>query len=556
MNYPLKLTTNNDDTFKVKFAGIALVFALLWVYWPGLGVAYDYHDAFYSYAYENKSCGAHPQWIYFLYTGKSLFSVIHCLTVESVIYELKDTIIVRAFTFFTLVLSAIWMLFIIRSMGYGLLSATIVALGVSTLPGIQLFLNLTQAYPVFLTIPLVLLSIHLFKKGKNYFLSVFSFRGNRLRIIFFVFLASTPLLISSLIYQQTSSLFFLFICLLCLSPKSHYQLKDAFILLGFGILVYGLHGLVYLLIHNYIVLPYALLLMGKTLEQVQGLPFHVAVSYDFLGKIEFLFTDLLSKGLRLWSIDYVHPITQIILILFPVGMIAWCVSKIKESKVNLLDGNYKKVLILVFGYFLVISVCLILTNAPNLIAKSSSLTGRHVIPFQGLIIVVICVGITQFATHGLSKNFNNTIFVSIVVLFIGTGVMQARQNFDLNMAGLAQKEMTYIRNSLVPRMHDLPSRIIVIQPHVTSLALANDFTDTHDENGKLTTNYPQDVPWIVLAAFLDLGGQRSQFPQVEVLECCSPIPDVSSEDLIIDMRVLAQEILHKRIGFLGTYYPE
>ncbi len=532
------------------FVGIILVLVLLWVYWPGLNAAYDYHDAFYMYTSSDKSCSLHPQWAYFNYLGRPLYALMTCLTTIGVSDTLQYSIIVRVIAFFILALSALWIYFLIRSIGYTTTVSVVIAIGIVTLPGIQLFVHLTQTVPILLSIPLVLLAANLFAKWEDRFLSIFDGGKNFFGPILPISMISLILIICSLIYQQLSSLFFLFICLLCLSPKHPASLKRMFLLLGFGVIAYGIHGLIYLVLHNQFILPYALSLMGKTLSQMQGQPYDVAVSLDFLGKIQFLFTGLLQKGLRLWSIDYSHPITQVTVWLLPATILAWCISATKQI------AETRQALIIGLGSLAVIFLSLILVNVPNLMAAhASSIAGRHVIAFQGLIIAIICIGITQIPINRLNVKSANTLLVCIIFAFISTGVMQARQNFDLNMAGLAQKEIAYIRNALAPAMPELPKRIVVIQPHVTSLALADGLTDIQDENGRLTTMYPQDVPWILLAVFLDLGGQRDQFPPVEVIGCCSSVPASSPDDLVIDMRIFAQNMLQRRIGFHGEYSP-
>ena len=524
-----------------------LLLALLWVYFPGLGVAYDFHDSFYSYVDTEGKCSLHPQWNYFFYMGRPLLALINCVAVTDPIDTLQDTVFIRLQSFFVLSLSALAVMLLIQCIGYSLVLALAVALGLASLPSMQLFIYMTGASGVLFSIPFVLLAVFFFVRWVE-FCVLNSNSKYKFKSILYLFLVSVFLMFSSLIYQQMSSLFFVFVCLLCLSPKYSLTSRNIFYILLFSIAAYGIHGIVYLIAHNHIILPYAMHLMG--LEQLQGQDYDVVVSYDFTGKISFFFTDLLQKGLHLWSIDYAHPMIQISAWLLPLSILFWCMAIVNRSISVISNARLIQVLNAGLVTLVVISLSLILTNAPNLVADFSSVTVRHLIAFQALIIAIICIGLTQLSEIKFIKKHAAGIMVCLVFAFISTGLMQARQNFDINMSGLARQEITYIRDAIAPRMNALPERIVVIQPHVQSLALSDHLPDIHDESGRLTTHYHQDVRWIVLAAFLDLGGERNQLPHVEVLPCCSVIPVFGAKDLVIDMRIFAENILQKRIGFL------
>ena len=553
MNISNKKHIVNLDFLRISFSIVIVFLILLWVYWPGLGVAYDFHDSFYTYMNEKETCSLHAQWSYFFYIGRPLYALINCFSVSDVINVLQDTVIIRVFSFLILVGSTLGIFFLIRYLQYDLISSIIVAVSLTTLPGMQIFINMTQASPVLWSIPFILLAIVCLILWVQCCSLNIDNHKNLLKSMWFLFLISVFLIISSLIYQQFSSLFFIFLCLICLSPRYSSFSNRVFFLFLFGVISYGIHGVLYLIVHNSFILPYALNLMGTTLDQAQGKPFDVVISSDPIGKIEFLFTDLLEKGLRLWSMSNRHPMIHVTIFLLPLSILFWSVALVSKAKSTILGISPMQVMGLGVGSLLVIFLSLILVNVPNLIAGSSSIAGRHVIAFQGMIIVIICIGIAQISEIYFVKKYAGKILGGVIFSFISVGLIQAKQNFDINMAGLAQKEIAYIRDALAPRMAELPERIVVIQPHVQSLALVDGLIDIDDESGKLTTHYPQDVPWIVLAVFLDLGGRRDQFPRVKAFSCCSSMPAFGSGDLVIDMRVFSQNILNERIGFYREY---
>ena len=537
---------------------LSIVIALLWIYWPGLTDAYDFHDSFYTYAYTNKEvCNAHPQTGYYLYIGRPLLNLINCFMIAGQIDTLQDTVFVRAIAFLLLTASMIMVATLIRAMGYNRLTATVIAIGLGSLPGMQLFIFMTLASTILWTLPPILAASAVFFYARHSLFSLFNnFSSALIKALLLLLVSAFLLFIASLIYQQTSSLFFLFTGLMCLSPKIIVSPHKALTLMGAALLVYALHGLVYLAVFHQFILPEALSLLKMTLEEAQGERYDVVVSSDLFGKLQFLMTNLFVKGLRLWTIGEGHPFTQLVAISFFLSIIFWVLYAFNQAKtVNKAQPQpwYKSPQIVIITTLSLIIATLVLVNAPNLIAQTSSATSRHTLIFQATIIALIVAGAQQFWSlkkYAVTKQ----ALVSSVVAMAVTGAVSARHNFDFNMSGIAKKEIAYIQKALTPHMANLPERIIVIQPNVFTLTLAGDAKDTFDENGALTTRFWQDVRWITLAAYLDLGGDRRLFPKIEAIHPGEMKQNPGKEKaLVIDMRKLVYDILDKRFDITGPF---
>jgi len=546
--------TKFDQIFLGKTLPVfAIIVILLWTYWPSLYAAYDYHDSFYSFVSTTKNvCRGQPQHAFFFFLGRPLYALLNCYTVSAFIYSIDDTIFVRGLNFLVFLASALFAYDLLRRVSISALPAAAIVVCGFTLPGFQLFIFVTQAGPILWSLPFIFLAVAIFiasgERLERFWSSLKDFALVSLAVV----LSGISLIIASMVYQQTTSLFFIFLCLYCLHRLPRVSPGTLATIFAVGVAAYGFHGILYIIIHKLYILPIGLEYMGKSAESMAADARNVAFTVDIRGKLAFIWNFLLPKGTRLWTVGIGHPLAQLVTWSTPIALILWVTAAVNTKSGQHAGEDRKTTSWLSWLIaFVILLLTLVFVNAPNLVAQGSSIAMRHVLPFHFMIVTVLIMG--AWGAFQLFGNRGTTIAVGVAVGLSLFAAMETRANLDRNMAGLAIAEFKYIKDAIAEKSPTPPKRILVIQPTVQSLALAPDLIDTYDEIGKLTTMYWQDVRWIVLAAGMAAGIERGKIPAAETAtpeeaEAARSNP----EALIIDMRKFAWSIINRRLGVSGA----
>lgn len=535
---------------------IGIFAGLTWVYWFGLFVAYDYHDAFYVYAVEQKnSCSQHPQWGYFFYIGRPLYAVLNCYFVDMNIYAMSDTVFVRQMAFALLCGSAMATHLLISRIGYGFTVSLSVAFAVGTLPGVQLFLFLTPANTIFFSLPCVLAASLLFYELTRVTRNIWSFRP----LIITTALSGGVvicLLLGSLIYQQFSSLFFVFAGLCVLSRRGMQSITHACAVMMLATLLYALHGVFYLYIFDAYVFPYYAEFVGPDHLARDAETFGITATSQPLQKIAYMFITAIPVAMQLWAAGSGFALSSVVWLALLISGAAWLWTMLKsDDQVFMRDrvtgdwsnmrSNVTALARVVLTLTILIGI-MVLANTPNLISDASSTRTRHLFVLQVMIVAIIASGIERYSYRFMTQANRGYVLGSLAAL-IFAGMMISKHHYTHNFVNLATAEFNYVRAEMLPAAQGDIETVSFIVPDVRSLALAPSSRSAEDEFGKLTSMFPQDVPWFLLAAHLANGGARETFPSVTVLTkgenfASTPQP----KNLQIDMRTLVGQILHER----------
>lgn len=89
-------------------------------------------------------------------------------------------------------------------------------------------------------------------------------------------------------------------------------------------------------------------------------------------------------------------------------------------------------------------------------------------------------------------------------------------NFNRNLARINEKELEFIQAALAADYRKMPADVILIQPPDGNLGAFGPLADLADEFGITSTMYPQDVPWVVYGAAIELGLPRERVVSVSI----------------------------------------
>lgn len=217
------------------FAALAILYA------PALARQYDFHDAFYLYAYtDHDVCASHPQYAFFFAVGRPLYALINCYGVAHFIGRIEDTWIVRLFAVLVLTVSAVGLDACFRRMRGSDPLTRLMTLSLLVVPGVQVFVNVTQASPIIYSFPLVIGSALLVRR------SVGAFCLGRPVAAAGGALASLVLLMAStLIFQQMTPALFVLVFIFAWELPFERR-REARALIALAIVVYAINGVAYL----------------------------------------------------------------------------------------------------------------------------------------------------------------------------------------------------------------------------------------------------------------------------------------------------------------------
>ena len=469
------------------------------VYLPGLTRVFEYHDSFLYFSYlDRANCAANPQAAYIVFTGRPLFMLINC-GVATLMNTVSDAQVIRVIGIAILSGTGVAIVGALRAYGVHTSVAFGAVVGLLSVPGWQLVLSMSQAAALVWSLPPVVGAFFLVR----HIIDAESLLEPRARWSFIG--AVALVLIASLTYQQNTSILFS----LCAVPVVLSPLGRSCRMLLWAVTVYAVSGFLYLLIHRLIVLPLVLPAMGVSADRFDGMAASVLLSTDLLEKARY-FGLLTPRALALWFLDPPTAVPLIVGLVVAAAAIGTFWRDLIESRT---PQQTRATWWPAFQRLALIALLIPLSVAPVLVARGGLVVYRHIVPYQWLIILLIVATATRFATTRRSRGVlvAATLTVTVVAGFY------SNWNFDRNLARINEKELEFIQAELANGYKKLPTDVVVIQPDATNLGDVDaSFIALADEFGKTSTMYPQDVPWVVYGAAIEMGLPRERVVSVSI----------------------------------------
>jgi hypothetical protein len=482
---------------RATFIAIACAVLVAAPFISALTHVFDYHDSFGFYAYQNHlDCRQHPQFNSFFLFGRPLYAYLNCF-LGTFITNVQDAIIVRAIGLSVEIASVIWIARILRGSGMPAMVAIVAACALIWLPGFQFFTAMTQATCIVFSLPLVVLAFVELRAGCAA-LQRRDADGASNHLLFSVL----ALLIAANIYQQITSLIFclVFATVWQYGPKLR---KAGRLLIAGSIGVFGVQGIVYLLTYRFITAHLFFRYTGQSVAEASAGDHarDIALSTDIGAKLH-LFYALTPNSFGLWLAG---PPVAFYMAVIVLSAAAVCTCFILDLRA---DREHSKRMSWAFAFEKLtwLAALVLLANAPNLVAKSSTLALRDVLPYQWLI-VLLFLSTGWRVAEAVGGVAAHRIAAVVLGFFTAIGVCASSWNLYRNFVMPSAGEFRFIQKSLGDYVPTATAPVCVIQPGVLNVgALAHPETQV-DEFGKLTTMFPQDVPWIVSAAVKSRTGQ-------------------------------------------------
>ena len=517
----------------------ALLFACIsLVYLPGLTRVFDYHDSFLYFSYSDRAnCASHPQAAYLVFTGRPVFMLINC-GVATLMNTVSDAQMIRLIGIAILSATGAAIVAALRAHGVHTVAAIGTVVGLLSVPGWQLVISMSQAAAVVWSLPPAVGSFFLVRRMAD----AESLLDSRAR---WPFIGAVALvLIASLTYQQNTSILFS----LCAIPIVLSPLGRSRHLLLCAVTVYAVSGLLYLIIHRLIVLPLVLPAMGVSADRFGGMAASVLLSTDLLEKVRF-FGQLTPRALGLWFLDPPITVLLIVALVLAAATIETLRHELSESKTPLHSGVTWWAAAQRLG---LVAMLFPLSVAPVLLAQGGLVVYRHIVAYQWLIVLFIVAATTRIVTTRLARG----VLVATTLAVTGVAGFYSNWNFDRNLARINAKELEFIQAQLGASYLKLPADVVVIQPGVTNLGAFSPRADFVDEFGMTSTMYPQDVPWVVYGAALEMGLPRERLVSVSIarINASDGRPQVIDNEgnvrsdgpfdqaIVIDMRQFAAQV--------------
>jgi hypothetical protein len=458
---------------------------------------FDYHDSFYFFAYANHfSCRAHPQFAFFFLVGRPFYAYLNCFF-GALITTLQHAVVVHAIGVMIAVLSAIWIVRVLRELGMPVMVATVAACALVWLPGFQFFIAMTQATSIVFALPLVVLAFVELRVGSA------ALDRMDLRLASRHLTYSTLwLLVGAEIYQQMASLIFCFVfaAVWKLGPDLR---RGGRVLIASSIGVFGVQGVLYVLTYYAVTARVFSRMTGQTLAEASAVDStrEIVLSADVGAKLHLLY-ELTPNSFALWFVGAPVAFYGTVAALCAIAVFTGFILDIRTS------GKRPDPMAWAFAFEKLtwLGGLVLLVNAPNLVAKSDSLLLRHMVPYQWLIVLLLLSTGWRLAA-AIAGAAAYRVGAAALACFAVVGLGSASWNLYRNMVVPNAGEFRFIQQALGDYVPTASAPACVIQPDVVNVGAFDHAQSRMDEFGKLTTMFPQDVPWIVSAAVKSRTGQ-------------------------------------------------
>ena len=453
----------NSHVVHIKAALITGLIVLA-AYGVAIGGAYVYHDDYYLLLTSGRLCSNHPQYnAYMLDYGRPVGIAIKC-ALSNFFDEPTHAYVARSLTVVGVWFLSILLYFQIVKFANALAAAFIAGACVCVValhPPISMLANAHHVWAATLGLAGGLLAA---APGSG------TIRYVRL------FLSGFACFLALAIYQPGAFLFVLPFVVMCLVKEVRlirvYWWIVSLIPIGVATILYGF------------------LYLGKGSSRFKLLA-------DLSSKIAWFSNEALPLSLGLWD----FRISLFSIVLFALSCFSLAILLILDLREKGRNAALNRIFGLFCGAFLII-----LSFTPNLIAAESQFFYRTALSFQltlavaAFILILQAVNRVHCYLYTAAVPILDCAITLLMGIFAAGGVHRAQYNVTWGYVVPATIEFNWLTHKLAGVNFSEKRNIHIIRPSGALNTLS-----FKDEFGRMTTEFPQDVPWVVLGAMRKLG---------------------------------------------------
>ena len=507
------------STFATATQSLIISTILLgYVYASTLINVFDYSDSFYHYL--DLTCQDHPQWLYMLMIGRPIYNFISCPVWSQFIPTPADAYKARLIGLTILILCATYVSRLTTRRGVNFGISTLLACAMFALPGYLVFVNATSDFANIFTLPAVIGAFH-------FTLKVTQSAKSKFLVVGYLILSAALLLIAMLIYQQLTPIFFVLIAIVIILNPSKYESRR--LLLG-GICAFALAGLLYLVLHKVVLIPFVESIMHSSINTMYP---------DDTYEMSIKFSPILSlfhllgnspRVFSLWFMNLAEPLWLLFLIIFLFSITLFVVGE--SNPIYLSYYLFERVIYLI--------TLIVLVNTTTLLTAEPSAPQRHCIPYMSFIVVVIVLQmhVAQQRFTWLKKLSATITF--LLIFLLGSGLGYSSWNLKRNLVDPNTEEYAFVMQAVQAYDTTVRPRICFILSKRENLGgYLSNTADIKNEFGRTTSML------FGTSIILPIVAAKSMGIPTEILDVDRITSDTfnipSNCELVIDMRIFQKQ---------------
>jgi len=471
---------------KVKTFAVFLLFLAILsvVYSSGITGHYIFHDDVYLWKWDKTNWATHPSYAQQAIFGRPLAALV-MFSADSFVDSVKSANFVRFLTIVIISLIALGIDIWLRQVCGILRKASfLVSFAIVILPPFQMFVNdLSACYitvATLLSIFSALLLLGLDRNQKQH-LNFMLFWEITKEPWFTVFLSLFFLSCSLMIYQSGATFFIalLAIWLIGVNCREMNNIKWPW----FHLVVFFFATLIYLFLFK--------MLVPVDMRGIAS-AYSNSVTSDYAAKLWWFFRDPFFAALNLWHVFPTWTVAGGVLFIILLGFMLEFFSLMKS------EGGNKRILALNFllKYFAVLFL-IFLSFSVNLVAQTNLFLYRTIAPLIAIVFVLFWSGIRRIMAAFLKGGRYETYAIIVLFFICVCGGSFAYTTFRKYCVDNNSRELRYIEDELTRKYNSNTREVYIIRP----LARLSSQVPIADEFGVTTCFFPQDIPWLVKAAF-------------------------------------------------------
>ncbi len=521
------------DKSSLFFLYFLLAFIYLFVVFsPATFIPFAHHDQYRYFANPGNRFRNDPLRGFITGLGRPLTASIQNVVFKNV-DNISDLSLVRGivifFTAIVLSLLAIWLysLFPNKAIAF-LVSATIF-----TLPGIQYFV-FNGDIPNIVCIFFALLSSLFIQKVKLRDPYHRDFKES-LWLLFFFLLSLGSFMVSAFIYTPLT-MFFLLPTLAIVLFTSISSWPETRLKVIRDLLLYGSGCVIYFIVAKLCFVP----MFNQ--DDVPAI-YKLSITSNIPSKIAF-FKEISIRSLNLWNI---HPNKTIYLVLILIILAGALVAAIRILSRNRNVADKRKHILFMLQIAIAVGILLLASNTVNLVASGGAILYRTIFVYMAMITLLLiwCFSSVRYICPvKLQVKIVGTI---ICAIFVGASIIAYRTTRHNTLNSYI--EFSFVCREIAKHGDKKISRIHLIRAKPNGRGFNNRLSSPSpygDEFNVNSTQYVQDIPFIIRAALLELNLKGGHFI-VTNSAFGEPIP-ASPNTVIIDMNRLINKPIDSLIG--------
>ena len=473
-----------ESKAKTFFVFLLFLAILSVVYSSGITGHYIFHDDVYLWKWHKTNWATHPSYAQQAIFGRPLASVV-MFSADFLVDSVTSANFVRFLTIIIISLIALGLDIWLRKVCGALRKASfLVSLAIVILPPFQMFVNdLSACYITVATLlsiysALLLLGLESTQKHRLNFMLF----GKITKEFWIGVVLSLFFLSCSLMMYQSGATFFialLAIWLIGVDCREINNIKWPWLHLT----VFFFATLIYLFFFK-ILVPVHIRGIASTYSN--------SVTSDYAEKLWWFFQEPFLASLNLWHVFPTRIVAGGVLFIILLGIVLEFYSLMKS------EGGDKRIHAKNFllKYFAILFL-IFLSFSVNLVAQTNLFLYRTMAPLIAIVFVLFWSGIRRIIAAFFKGGRCETYATIVLFIICVCGMFFAYTTFKKYCVDNNSRELRCIENELAQKYNSNIRKVYIIRPSTGPLSQV----PIADEFGVTTCFFPQDIPWLVKAAF-------------------------------------------------------